>query len=354
MFRFENLAAFYWLIVVVGSWLVSVYMNHRATKRLKSQMGEKVYPFLVSSLSLSKIRYRTALFHLGLIFAVIALARPQLGQGRSEVKSEGIEIMFAVDVSESMLAEDVKPSRLEQAKSEMNRLIDLMPGNKMGIIAFAGSASLLSPITTDPTALKMYVDSLSPLAVSNQGTSFQSALVEAESAFERGGVGTNPDVKVTRVVVVLSDGEDHEPGALDFANKLVEKGIRVFTIAYGTEKGGNIPVRDNMGFLRGYKKDRSGELITTQVKGDALRQLSQSGKGSFYFSIFGGDHLAKLKSDLDQLEKTQFETETIDQYSERFQIPLAIGFFLILFSMLIGNRKPDYQLWKGRCEVPVR
>ncbi len=160
-----------------------------------------------------------------------------MGLSKQEVKAQGFELIIAIDVSESMKSEDVKPSRLEQAKKEVERLMDLMPANKVGLIAFAGNASLISPLTNDPNAIKMYVDSLTSDSVSEQGTCFECALRLAKEAFERGGVTQDEFSKSSRVILISSDGEDHEPGALEAAAGLVKQGVRIFTMAYGTEKG---------------------------------------------------------------------------------------------------------------------
>jgi Ca-activated chloride channel family protein len=176
--------------------------------------------------------------------------------------------------------------------------------------------------------------------------------MEAKDAFRRGGVGGVDDVKTTRVILIASDGEDHEPGALDEAQKLVNEGVRIFALAYGTEKGAPIPDRDNMGFLRGYKKDHSGQTVLSQVHGDALRALAQAGKGSFYHAAFGGDHLQKVVEDINQLEKTQFESQMATQYDEKFQWLLMVVLIFAALELLLSERRSSFRLWSGRYEVP--
>lgn len=352
MFRFENIAAFNYLWLIPVIIVVGYFFDRRSRKRMQQAIGSRLYPFLSSSVSNKKRSIKTALQVLAVFFFVLALARPQMGESQQEVKSEGVEIIFAVDVSESMMAEDVKPSRLAQAKAELSRLVDLMPGNKVGVVAFAGSAALLSPLTNDPGAIKMYLESLEPSSVSSQGTNFTEALKISKEAFERGGVTTDEVVKVTRVILIASDGEDHEQGALDEAKKMASEGVRIFSLAYGTEKGGAIPVRDGMGFLKGYKKDRQGQTILTTVKGDALRALAEAGKGSFYFATFGGDQTKLLVEDIAKLEKTQFDSTVATQYEERFQTLLLIGVLIALLELFLGERRSSFRFWKGRYEVP--
>lgn len=352
MFRFENFAAFNYLWLIPVLLVIGFIFDRRARKRMEAAIGSRLYPFLASSVSNKKRGIKTLLQTLTILFFVLALARPQMGESQQEVKSEGVEIIFAVDVSESMMAEDVKPSRLSQAKAELSRLIDLMPGNKVGVVAFAGSAALLSPLTNDPGAVKMYLESLEPSSVSSQGTNFTEALKVSKEAFERGGVTTDEVVKVTRVILIASDGEDHEPGALEEAKKMASEGVRIFSLAYGTEKGGAIPVRDGMGFLKGYKKDRQGQTVLTTVKGDALRALAEAGQGSFYFATFGGEQTKLLVEDITRLEKTQFDTTVATQYEERFQSLLLIGIILGLLELFLGERRSGFRFWKGRYEVP--
>ena len=248
--------------------------------------GEKNALFLTQNVSYGMRRWRLLLQILGLFFVVLALARPQMGISQQEIRSEGIELLILADVSDSMLAEDVRPSRLAQMRVELSKLLDLMPGNKVGVIAFAGSSALLSPLTTDPNALKMYIDSLDTTSVSSQGTNFESALSYAKEAFEKGGVTQDQTTKTTRAILIVSDGEDLEKGALEIAQKLTEQGVRIFSMAYGTAKGAAIPMRDMRGNQIGFKKDSTGQTVVTQVHGDFLKQLADTGKGQFYFASF--------------------------------------------------------------------
>lgn len=350
--RFENPMAFYFLWAIPLLWILALVFQKRAQKKMAQVIGTRLYPFLSSSISMKKRNAKRILQSLVVFFFVVALARPQLGQSMQEIKSEGVEIMMVVDVSESMLAEDVRPSRLEQAKTDLSRLLDRIPGNRVGVIAFAGAAAVLSPLSNDPNAVKMYLESLSTNSVSSQGTSFEEALRIAADSFKRGGVADDDTAKVTRVILVASDGEDHEPGAVEAAKKLAEQGVRIFTLAYGTEKGGPIPMKDGMGFWKSNKKDRSGQTIITSVKGDVLRGLAQAGQGSFYFASYGSDYIKNVASDLEKLEKAEFESKMAVQYEERFQLFLLIGIVLALIELFLGERRSSFRLWKGRYEVP--
>ncbi len=353
--RWGDSRAFYYAFFIIG--LIAIYFIFEKlfVARLRSQLGARVAPFLTQSVSFPKRRRQFFLQALGLLLIVIALARPQIGTSQQEIRSEGIELLILADVSESMMAEDLRPSRLAQMKIELSKLLDLMPGNKIGILAFAGSSSLLCPLTTDPNALKMYIDSLDINSVSTQGTNFQTALSHAKEAFEKGGVTQDQTLRTTRAILIVSDGEDQEKGALEIAQKLNESDIRIFTMAYGTAKGSAIPVRDRMGTMTGYKKDRSGQTVISEVKGEFLQQLATAGKGQFYFAQLDGEHLRKFVNDLGQLEKSQFQSTLATQYDEKFTYPLLTGFILLLLSLFLNDRKKlsgkTAADWKGRYEV---
>lgn len=353
MFRFENVQALMWLLAIPAAVLV-YWLGARGQRlRLQKGLGARVAPLLTASVSWARRRLKLFFQCVALLWMIVALARPQAGQSQQEIRSEGVEVIFLADVSDSMMAEDVRPNRLGQMKAELGRLIDLLGGNKIGLVAFAGSATLLSPLTSDPAALKMYIDSISPLSVSSQGTNLQSALESAEDAFNRGGIEQSETSRVTRVIVIASDGEDHEPGALDAAKKMAAKGIRIFTMAYGTEKGAAIPERDSLGFLQGYKKDpQTKQPVLTTVKGTFLTTLAQTGQGEMFFASLGGNHLQRLVNALDRLEKTQFESQVATQYDEKFQVFLIFALIFALLEVPIGERKTPFRLWRGRFEVP--
>lgn len=331
---------YFWLLFLIPILIAGiVLLRHFSEKKIKKIFGEKntskISPFFSSR------RWRFKLFFLcmGLLFLILSLARPQLGSRQEEVKSEGVEMMILVDVSDSMLANDISPSRLDQAKIEINHFIDSLVGHKIGLIAFAGSATLLSPLTNDPLALKLYTDSLSPLSVSSQGTQFERALIEAEQAFERGGTNEDSGRKASHVIVIFSDGEDQEGAALEKAKKLSEKGVRIYTVSYGTEAGAKIPLRDNLGYLRGYKKDSSGQEIVTKVQGDFLKQLANVGKGVGLTSNADLSSMKYLVARVSELEKAEFDSRVVTQYDEKFQIPLLLSILCFLLYLTIHLRR---------------
>jgi len=352
IFRFAEPHFLIFLWVVPALTLIYLAVELRARRRLSTQIGERLAPFLTQSVSTRRRHLKFMLRLLTLVFFIVALARPQSGKSEQKVKTEGLEMVIALDVSNSMLAEDVKPSRLQLAKSEIVRLLELSSGDRIGLVAFAGSAVLISPLTTDHSAIQMFLESVNTNSVETQGTDLKKALRESRAAFERGGVDPGEESQVTRVILLVSDGEDHEEGVTQEAKKLVDEGVRIFSLLVGTERGGQIPIRDERGYIQGYKKDRSGREVMTQTKGTVLRELSQSGKGSFYQASFGGEEIRMLKDDFNRLEKSEFDSAMQVQYNERFQSFLLFGLLLALLDLLISERKSQAaQIWRGRFEA---
>lgn len=352
-YRFADRAALNLLMLIPLLVFLLWYMRRRTQGVIQAQIAPKIAQFLTRSLAPGRRTVKLWLQCLCLLFFVLALARPQSGEGKQKAKSEGLEIMLAVDVSNSMLAEDVRPSRLELAQKELSRFVDSLSGDKVGLVAFAGSAILLSPMTNDKGALKMFIESLTPEAVTTQGTDFKKALNESYQALIRAGTEGDERPTVTRVIVVASDGEDQEKGGLDLAKKIASEGIRIFTLGFGTEAGGQIPVRDNHGNLVGYKKDKSGQTVISRSTGAALKELAEAGQGTFSQVTFGGDAVQHLKSSIDQLQRAQLDTMEVSHYNELYQTFLLIGVIFGLLELLLGERKPEGRIWRGRFEVPV-
>ena len=335
--KWDNPEYLYLIAALPLIWFFAWFSQKQSWKRLQKHFGGHLQELWKNNLSLIGRYWKWTLRVLVLASLLAALARLQLGQSQEAIKSEGFEIFLAIDVSNSMMAEDLRPSRLEKAKIDMNRLVDKLGGHRIGVIAFAGSAAVVSPLTQDVAAVKMYLDSLDSQTISSQGTNFEAAIDAAAQAFERGGAGEG--VVVTRVVILASDGEDQEPGALDKVAELQKKGIRIFSIAYGTEKGAPIPTRDRMGFLKGYKKDSSGQTILTIVKGEALKALAEKSQGYFAFATLDSSFVPDVIKELDKLEKKQFESEFQVQYDEKFQIFLVFAFIFAFIELALTDAK---------------
>ena len=327
---------------------LAAFVKLRAERTRKKHITDWTWKFLLQGFSAQRKTTKLVLHSIAFIAAVLALARPQFGASRQEIKAVGVEIMVALDVSNSMLAEDVRPNRLELAKRQIARLLDRLSGDKVGLIAFAGTAMVISPLTTDYSAVRMFVDSLTVESISNQGTVFKNVIQEAIEGFERGGDESDTNKRVARVLLIVTDGEDQEPGAEKLASQMRDKGLRVFAWGIGTRKGAPIPVRDQRGYLSDYKKDRNNQVILSVANDQALEALARSGGGSYYHSTLDGDDVEAFRADIAKLEKAEFDTQIQTNYDEVYYWPLILAFVLLFFDLWFFERVPSERAWLGR------
>lgn len=353
MFRFHDGQYLFMLFLLPILFVAALYFSKRTRKLIVRSFGEKLSPFLTASLSMRKRKLKLLLQTFVLALFLLAMARPQFGTKKEEVKSLGVEMMVAVDVSKSMLAEDIKPSRLYQAKRELNLLLDKLAGDKIGLLVFAGSAAIASPMTNDYSALRLFIDSLSVNSISTQGTNFKTAMEQAVSAFKVGDSEEEEgdSERATRVILLVSDGEDNEKGALDYAKAVIKKGFHFFTYAFGTPEGGSIPIRDDFGYLKGYKKNKNGSIIVSKTNTKFLKELAEVGKGGFYQASSAGGQAILIAEDIKKLEKAEFDSFMQVQYNEQFSSILFFAIALALIELLLGERKTKGRIWQGRFEV---
>lgn len=270
------------------------------------------------------------------IFLVVSLMGPLLGERIREVKSKGTDIIIALDVSNSMLAQDIQPSRLEKTKLEIRNFVSQLKGDRVGLIVFENDAFLQCPLTTDYSAIYMYLDAITTGYLPNPGTNLAGPVYQSAEAFKRTlSIGeTAEDKERTRILVVLSDGEDHEGGLNEAIAFAKEERIRVYTVGVGTAAGGPIPVTDRFGKVTDFRRDRSGNVVTTQLKEQNMAELA-SGTGGEYFRIGSAfSDFYKLSDVVSSLKKEDYKAEEVLDLDNKFQYPLAAG--LVLFMCLTG------------------
>jgi Ca-activated chloride channel family protein len=285
--------------------------------------------------SMPRNHFKFILFSLALTSLIIAVARPQFGSKLEEVKREGIEMIIALDVSRSMLAEDIKPNRLIRAKQAITTLVNRMQSDKIGMIVFAGDAYTQLPITTDYISAKLFLENISPGIVSRQGTAIGSAIELGTKSFTQ-------DVEADKVIVIISDGENHEGDAIKAAEQAAEKGIKVYTIGMGSREGTPIPIIGPGGTRQGFLKDRSGQTVMSKMDPEMLNQISRAGNGEFYRATTSNVGLNKLYSELNKLQKSEIETKTFSEYEDQFEYFVALAFILLLIDILLLERKNKY------------
>lgn len=271
-----------------------------------------------------------------ILLLVIATMRPQIYQENQTISSVGLELVIVFDVSRSMYAEDVRPSRLEYAKAEVIQLVDKLPMDRVGIVAFAGAAVVLSPLTADKGALKMYLESLSPRMMSSQGTFIARALDESGKLLERGGDPLNRSAKV---ILLVSDGEDHEGGAIEQVEVLRKKGFRIYTAAIGTQEGARIPIRDRRGIVSNYLHDHQGNEVVSKVNFKFLRQIASEGGGEFFSERGLGFLSDAITRSLDRLDRDEFSEQVRIGVLEKYGWFLSLALFLSFLELFLRVRR---------------
>ncbi len=271
---------------------------------------------------------------LGLSALIIALVNPKMGTKLKKIKREGVDIVFALDVSKSMLAQDIAPSRLAKAKQIISKTIDKLGSDRVGIIIYAGNAYPLLPITTDQAAAKMFLQNASPDMVSSQGTAINEALRLAKTYYDN-------EEQTNKFLILISDGEDHDDSGNLLIDDLAKDGIKVYTIGVGTAKGGPIPMKMGNSFL-GYKKDRKGEVVITQMHDDILKKIANEGNGKYLY----GNHTQKtvdaIAEVLNSAQKKEFETKQFSDFKDQFQWFIALGILFLLFDIFMLERKTKW------------
>jgi Ca-activated chloride channel family protein len=334
MFRFAH-PEFLYLLGILPVYLV-LFIIYRIRKRKSLQkMGdlslvEKLSPY--SSGIRQNIRH--ILFLLANAAIILAAAGPQIGSRLEEVKRKGADIMIALDVSNSMKAQDIQPSRLERSKQAISRLIDRLEGDRIGIIVFAGEAYMQLPITTDYGAAKLFLNYIDTDIIPTQGTAIGAAIERAIEGFPQ-------DNKHNKAIIVITDGENHEDDAVAAARQAYEKGIVVHTIGMGSVEGAPIPVFHNRVQVD-FKKDKEGNTIISRLDPDALSAISSEAGGKFIRATNSDDGLAAVIKEINKMEKSEFGTKMITDYEDRFQYFLGAGLLLLIIEFLISERKSKW------------
>jgi len=275
---------------------------------------------------------RGSLLGAGLFLLFIAAAGPQCGERTELVKRNGIDLVVALDASSSMLARDVKPSRLDRAKLELTALLDRLKGDRVGLVVFAGEAFVQCPLTTDYSAARLFLRAVEPGAMPQQGTAIASALYEAKRVLDGGSRGA-----AARAVLLITDGEDQQGDALKAASELGDSGIRIYAVPVGTEAGEPIPITDKNGNITGYKRDREGKTVLTHTDVAGLRELSSRGNGLVLRGSGAELGVLQLVPELDKLQKGELESRLSVQYDDKYVWFAWPAFALLCIGAALGE-----------------
>ena len=331
MFVFEE-EKYFWLLLIIPI-LVGLFLLLVLWKKKRQQ--QFAFKKMLETLSPDRSWFKPALKFTILLLAftciIIALVNPKIGTKMETVKREGVDIVFAIDVSKSMEAEDIAPSRIEKTKQLVTQIINNLASDRIGIIAYAGSAFPQLPITTDYASAKMFLQAMNTDMVSSQGTAINEAINLATTYY-------NDDDKTSRVLFIISDGEDHEGNAEAIAKEAADKGIQIFTIGVGTPKGGPIPMKIN-GVIRSYKKDQNGETVITKLNEETLEDIADAGEGEYIPGNVTSQVTEKVKDLLQNMDKTEFEAKQFADYQSQYQWFLGLGILLLLIDIFLLERK---------------
>ena len=329
MFRFANIEMLWWLITIPV--FVITYIIY--TKRKQRQLTEFGDPELMAQLmpdaSKSRPIWKFGMLIVALILLIVAAARPQYGQKEKTVKRQGIEVMVALDISNSMLAEDVAPNRLDRAKQMLSKMIDNMVDDKVGLVVFAGDAFTQLPITCDYVSAKMFLNTISPTLIPTQGTAIGAALQTAITSFGA------QESEAGRAIILITDGENHEDDAIAAAKKANELGMQVFVIGIGKPEGAPIPKPGT----NDYFKDRAGQVVVSRLNEEMCQQIAVAGNGAYVRCDNTNTAMRALQQELDRIATTELESTVYADYNEQYQSFVLIALLLLAIEFFILSRK---------------
>ena len=344
MFRFANIEMLWWLITIPVFVIAYIIITKLKQRQLMEFGDPELMAQLMPDASKSRPIVKFTLLIVALALLIVAAARPQYGQQEKTVKRQGIEVMVALDISNSMLAEDVAPNRLDRAKQMLSKMIDNMTDDKVGLVVFAGEAFTQLPITCDYVSAKMFLNTISPKLIPTQGTAIGAALQTAIRSFG------SQESDAGRAIILITDGENHEDDATAVAKQAQELGIQVFVIGIGKPEGSPIPVPGTNDYI----KDRSGQVVVSRLNEEMCQEIAQAGKGAYVRCDNTNTAMRALQQELDRIATTDLETTVYADYNEQYQSFLLIALLLLVIDCFIlmrqNHRLNRMDLFKEKTE----
>ncbi|MFC5681995.1 VWA domain-containing protein [Flavobacterium sp. MAHUQ-51] len=324
-----------YLLIILPLLVLLFLMNMYWKKKKQKEFGDlEMINKLSPERSVFKPVFKLIVLLLALLGLILGLVNPKIGTKLETVKREGIDIVFAMDVSKSMLCEDVAPNRLEKSKQIVSQIINQLGSDRIGIVAYAGSAFPVLPITTDYSVAKMFLQSMDTDIVSSKGTSLDEAIKLSSTYFDEKS-------KTSKLLIMLSDGEDHSEGAQAAAEEANKIGMRIVTVGIGTEKGGTIPLRIN-GTIQGYKRDQNDQVVVTKLNPLSLEEIAKETKGGYVSGNNTKEVLDYIKKTLDNIQKTEFESTQMSNFQSQFQWFLGFAFVLLFLDVFLLEKKTNW------------
>lgn len=329
MFRFAHPELLYLLIVIPLLIVFFVVMVGRKKKAIAEFGNPELLKPLMPLLSFKRGTWKFVLLLLALLFVIVGVAGPQFGSKLQQVKKKGVELMIALDVSNSMMAQDIKPSRLEKAKMAIARMVEKLSNDKVGLIVFAGDAYVQLPITTDYSSAKLFLSGINTEIVPVQGTAIGAAIDLATKSF-------TPETETSKAIIVITDGENHQDDAVAAAKRAHEKGIAIHTIGMGLEQGAPIPEKGHPGE---FMKDGNGNIVVSKLDENTLKEIAKAGEGLYVRASNTDVGLTQLLDEVNRMEKSLLEERVYTDYAEKYQYFLLVGLFFIFVEFMILGRK---------------
>lgn len=352
IFNYAHPEYLYLLVIIPLFFLFFILRLKRQEHLLKSYIKSLCLKSFNNFLSHKKRIYKYSMLLMVILFLILSLAQPRLKQQKQDIKITGSEVMIVADISKSMLVKDIGGmSRLNVMKKELNKLIKLLQGQRVGLIFFAGTAHLVSPLTLDHSVLKLFLKTMSPNISMFQGTNFGTALRRAHLALKNGSV-VEDSRSNSKIIVVASDGENNEQQALQVAQKLHSQNIAIFTVGFGSHKGGMIPIYNQQKDIINYKKDLKGELVISRFKDTLLKKIAHKTGGKFYFYSLGAPTMKNIYSDIQNLGVDAFFYQSQNTHKQIYYYFVFIAFIFGILYFLIGekNNKKSSQ-WHHYLEI---
>ena len=329
MFRFAHPDLLYLLLVIPLLVLFYIVTMRHKKKAIIEFGNPDLLAMLMPLRSTRRVTLKFVLILIALFFVILGVAGPQFGSKLQQVKKEGVELIIALDVSNSMLAQDIKPSRLDAAKQAISRMVEKLNNDKIGLIVFAGDAYVQLPITTDYSSAKLFLGGINTDIVPVQGTAIGRAIDLAAKSF-------TPDTEASKAIIIITDGENHQDDAVLAAKKAREKGIYVHTVGMGLAQGGPIPEKGNPGQ---YMKDGNGNVVISKLDEETLKAIAKSGEGLFVRASNSNVGLNTLLDEINRMDKTLLEEQVFSDYAEKYQYFILFGLLFVLLDFIVLGRK---------------
>ena len=321
------------ILLIPVFFLIQAVVLKLRKRKIRKFGDEELVEQLMPSYSRAKVWLRLSLFSLAFLFFSLGMARPQMGAVLKEHTARGAEVMIVLDVSNSMLAEDYSPNRLERAKLAISRVVDKLRDDRIGLVVFAGNSFVQLPITTDYVSAKMFLNSISTGSVPIQGTAMGEAISTALRSF-------SAQSDKSRAIIVITDGENHEDDPVAAAEQAASMGVRVFTIGVGSPQGTMIPLEDG-----GYLEDREGNPVVTRLDDKVLQDVAAAGKGLYIHAGNREFGLEPIINEIARMDDEEYSSIVFEEYDELYMYFLAVAFFFLLIEMLVGDRRSKYHLF---------